>query len=685
MAIPISETFSDPLGRLQYYDAYDVLENEPMAARQHVNVRSFSTTTSEVSNVESWTTGTIGADPAYGNRNTLRLALTIGANSALSTGDSIDVASLPDDWFLSISLPNFPGASIDRNASFLDLGSTTLPLTSLPTTSGTNVELVFATSSLPQNFTDVNFRFQATAATTVTVAALRLLSPGWTVRNIDVDTQTKRLSPTFRRDGSLPTAPEESFPQIWRASIDDPGGADDPRPVNSKLGVNFFTGSKAGGNQIELFFRGRREDYITQLDLDGTDPGITPSYGENQTTLDARKRQPDYGQARYDPRPQEDLEGLTQAEIDAGDPPTRTQASMERLVDTISASWVKVQLNFGAEDSIELSTTETLNDEERYRWLIALSADTFYTILVDLIDSTVQIRIFEIAANGSIDYTSPVFDSSVVKNDFTFKRRRGRIGWQILLTDGDAYIESIRSRGQMYGEILTNNFESFTPVIGARISTGGTPDQIIIPFTSAYAGATIAPDTRITRSTDGSVKVTAGPGQGVQTDWYIFEDFENTEIFFDLYVPNGAAETFQPSLLNEKGMLISLGMGRASANRWQTFRIYTSNASVQMSGRYRFVLAQSTGHFTWNIDNLYIKERSIAYAGRSEPLDPWGRGGNPWTEFKSLINNDSNGVIFPTRGNYCQIRAQALKQGVTIDKIYVKPQYAQLGRFTWNS
>jgi hypothetical protein len=231
---------------------------------------------------------------------------------------------------------------------------------------------------------------------------------------------------------------------------------------------------------------------------------------------------------------------------------------------------------------------------------------------------------------------------------------------------------------------MTNSFESFTPVIGARIYSGNTPDQTIIPNTSGY-GVPISIDNRVSRSSDGSVRVTASSGQGLQTDFHSFEDFANTEIFFDLYTSSGGADKFTAGLLNDRGLLIPLTMTHGVDNRWQTFRIYATSAENQMTGNYRFVLLQTEGTHTWWVDNLYFLERSVSYAGRSEALDPWGRGGNNWTDFRSLINNDNAGAMFATRGNFVQVRAQALKQGVTIDKIYIKPQYAQLGRFAWNS
>ena len=517
----------------------------------------------------------------------------------------------------------------------------------------------------------------------VTIATMRLIPPDWEPKALDIDTRNQVLRPAINPDG---TYPSEQLPHIWRADPADPGGPGDPRPINSRMSVTFFTGAATGSNRIKLYFRGRREDFLTQLDLNGTDPGVIPAYGENMASLGARKRQPDYGLARYDPRPQQDLEGLQQGDathIGTGYLQGRTQADLERLVDTISASWAYVDFQFGAVDQLTLGTTETQNDEERYTWGLSLDANSLYALFVDFEDTTLRVRVYAVDEYGAIIFDSPEFDSANVKNDFIFKRRKGRIGWEFQLGDGDAYIESVRSRGQMYGELLTNNFESFTPVTGARIYAGGTPDNTIIPHTSGFRGSTIEIDTRNARSTDGSVKVKSSAGQGFATDWIDFEDFFNTEIYFDIQLPTGTGVT--AALLGEYGALIPLFLPTINPNRWQTVRLRLDPGTEQMSGLYKLIILQTSGSNTWWIDNLYVKEKSVAFAGRAEPYDPWNRGGNPWTEFRDLINSEINGVVFPSRGNWAQVRGQALKQGATIDKIYIKPQYAELGRMVWNT
>lgn len=763
MAIPLTETFDDPLGRFQYYDTNDVLEYDDFKADAHKDIRTFASYTdapawtmrdmlqqpisafqtftmddfadNSITYSEEWqatdntgaTTITEGSDPALGNRYSLRFTLPAaiaGGNSYVEAKSIIpvDLTDVPSDWTCSIVLPDFPALNIDLGQSYVDF-ITAVDISNNPTAQvrftlasfskvNQTHELLIPRSALPNTAVGVLLHFKSdppNSALPLKVASFRMLSPawfteGWEPLALEIDTVTGTLRPTTDRLG-LPAT--KAFPHIWRADNEDPGHTGDPRPINSKLAVNFWSGSAEQNNEIVLYFRGRREDFLTQLDLDGTDPGVIPSYGENQEALDARKRQPDYGQARYNPRPQEDLEGLFQRELSQwpsddhiheeplGPLPYpdehthgKTQADLERLVDTISAAWVVVTLEWGTSNRLTIGTTETQNDEDRYEWPLHLPDDTPFigpdsqwVLRVDIEDFSIRVHLYDIGEVGYM-FDTPTFDSGVIKNDFLFKRRRGRVGWKFTLGDGDAYIDSIRSRGAMFAEILTNNYESLTPVIGARVFAGATPNLNVIPNTFAYNGATLEADVRNSRSPDGSVKVTASPGQGFQTDFVVFEDFENTEIYFDLYTQD-TASTFTPMLINDRGLMIPLSMGTVYGNRWQTFRLFVDPAIAQQSGKYRLLFLQERGTGTYNVDNLYIMERSVAFAGRAEPFDPWARGGNPWTEFKNLVNNETNGVVFPKRGFYCQVRGQALKQDATIDKIYVKPKYAEVGNFTW--
>jgi hypothetical protein len=398
--------------------------------------------------------------------------------------------------------------------------------------------------------------------------------------------------------------------------------------------------------------------------------------------LNAYGTQPDYGRAMYNPRPQDDFDGMTQDQLD-----TFTQAYMEKAQDFISESWLEVRIRWGVNNDIHISTTESTVDQE-VDLPISFSANTRYLMTTDVIDDSVRVRIFPLNVNDSIDRESILFDSNEVRNDFIFKRRKGRLGWAIDLQDGDSYVESIRSRGLLYGEWLSQNYESHTPVEGARLFVGATPD-IKTPLASLpYNGSTITVDTFTTRSSDGSAKVVADTDDGLVSRPVPIEDFENSLITFDLFYPKTALdEDSFPELylLNELGYMIRIGMPGITGDIWNQIRVRPLLASLEQTGPYQVLIKQDTGSATFWVDNFIFQQRSVRWEGRSTYNDPWGRNHDDWTEFGDFINSETNGIMFPERGSFLQVRGQSLTQHASIDKLYIKPKYSQLGRLTWNA
>jgi hypothetical protein len=715
MAIPITEEFNDRLGRYDYYDSGDTQTNLDLQSRQHTDLRAFTNLNvnapfrmyrmvrpmsqlnaftmssldsgTNVPESEGWTVGTVGADTTVGKRPTLRVAVGAGATvTTQSTMEAVDLSGYDADASLVLSCPSFPATSLDLTQCRLEIvqGATTVQLPFPTNLTNGNRAISWPISALATvlNPDTVRIRLKATSATTVVIAALRVIASEWTATSLDMNTLAGRLRPIVDRDGSIPVA---AFPKLWRADKAADSGIADPRPVNAKLAVVFNTGSQTANNQISLFYRGRREDFLTQLDLDGTDDGTAitkPLYGENQFTLGQRNRQPDYGQAVYDPRPQMDLEDQLQSNLDA-----QWQAGLERIADSISAAWIEVRLRWGVANQLIVRTTETQNDDEQFIFTLpALTSNTEYIMLSDVEDNEVRVRVLPVLSDGAIDYAHVVLDTTAIRNEFTFARRRGRIGWDITLGDGDAYIDSIRPRGLVYGEIITNNFESLTPVDGARLTVSATEDIIFIPETGFYNSASLAPDTYNSQSPDGSVKVTAPILGGIQTDPIAFEDFNYTEIVFDLWYPAEALASgnyARAYLLNELGYLIALPLPAMTGNRWQTLTIPLVSISREQTGAYRFVLMQEKDTATWWIDNLYVRRQAVTFAGRATRHDPWGREAG-WTTFRHLINSEKDGVLFPKRDSWVQVRGQTLVHEASIDKMFIRPKYAELGRMVWN-
>jgi hypothetical protein len=557
--------------------------------------------------------------------------------------------------------------------------------------------------------TTVSLVFKATAACTVTIAAIRAIHEDWTPTRLDMDTRTQRLVLTVDRDGQIS---DVDFPRMWR-SFSPPRIDLDPKPINARLGISFFTGSMTQDNTMSLFFRGRREDMLTQLDLDGVDEisqdGIHPVWGENQQSLRKRGKQPDYGSAMYNPRAQADLDGLDQKRMSIaaakagqkpmtydpapGLPPSTNvymwQAEMERVSDIISESYVEARLTWGATNELYIGTSESLNDEDFivFDMTDKLEPQTLYLLSIDNTNNAVRVHIYPMTPEGGIIEDELIFDTTDIINEFLIKRRKGRIGWSLDIQDGDAWIDGIRTRGLVFGELLTNNFESFTPVEGAQIYVGGTSDTTLTTNHNAYNGATIAQDIHNTKSPDGSLKVIAEPLTGVESVWTTFDDFTHTQIMLDVWYPKlnlNLGQRLQAGLINPKGFIIPVPVSGLVGDRWASLTLRPTSAINEQTGVYKFILLQSHGDATFWVDNLRINQQAIAWQGRSTLNDPWNRFNNVWTDYLTYINADQYSAMFPTRGPWLQIRGQALTQDSSIEKLYTKPKYAQLGRLTWD-
>jgi hypothetical protein len=667
----ISDEFDNPQGQYINYSTTLDATND-LLSRSHIDIRRGDSS-------ENWTVGTDGPDSALSNIPSLRLALTSGVSvvtSSTQTAIDLTLANSTDE--ICLALPSFPASSLDLTQCFVRFkdGTNTVTLT-FPTLSNGDNEVRWPISSLGSLLhpTIIEFQFLPTANCTVKIPALRILSPLWTETKMDINTIKQRLVPIVDRVGNpSPTF----FPKLWRSSDTE----DTPLPINCKLGVNFYTGSMTHQNTLSFFFRGRREDLMTQLDLDPADvndDGLLETL--TMSDLDNYQAQPDYGLAMYNPRPQEDFDAMAQTQLD-----TFSQAYMERVNDQISEAWVRATIRFGYENDVSVSTAE-LRSERDLGTDVPFLPNTTYLAMIELVDDTIRIRIFPINSDGSIDRTTLVFDSFEMKNDFMIKRRKGHIGWVLDLEDGDAYIDSIRSRGMMYGEWLSQSFESLTPVEGARLYVGSTPD-IETPLASLpFANSTISFDTFIKRSEDGSAKVVANTNDGLTSHPVNIEDFENSLVAFDIFYPQVALDAgsfLELYLQNEFNFLVRIGMPGLIGDTWNHVEVKPLLASLQQTGPYSIVIKQDTGSSTFWIDNFTFQHRSIRWDGRSTFMDPWGRNKYDWTDFGSLVNQTTDGIMFPERGNFVQIRGQALTPNASIDKLYIKPKYAQLGRLVWN-
>jgi hypothetical protein len=691
--VAITDEFDSPQGLFRNYDAYDPIHRDRLWNQKHADIRSFASD-------EAWTVGTVGRQSD--RNNWLGLSFTAqGGQTTTSTSiihvgpqnivQPVDVATGFDDSdFLSVALPAFPLANIDTAQSFIDFTSnetgdfTAGPTVSLALNTST-IALVAGDSEFRRPFsalvgiqrqaiTGVRFRIRATTTTTFRCAAIRILGAKWSYTQLDTDTRLRVLKPTVAPNGSITRIYDWNLPTLFRAG--SPPGAGDPKPINLSMGVMLYSGTKAQPNAVTLYFRENALDFTQMIDL------------EDKTMADLEGQPlPETTNTGYRVRTQKELDRLVQTDLE-GD----TQLQIERVPDPDLSSFIQATyLWYGNQSVIQLQDSE--GNGYTFDEMDGLAANSWYVFIVDVDDNTMRARLYPIDGAGNLLIYQPIYDTGAIYDDFTFPRRRGRFGWSASLRDGDAKIEGLRVRRQVYAELLTQPFESLTPVDGCQLHTSATQPYEYFEdlFATDDPRETVALTRDLDRSTSGVSFRVFNPGldtdQGVQTNLADFYDFDQMEISFDVWFPSQALEqgsTLRAYLFNDRGRTVELSMGEILGDRWQTVRIEPGHPTAQ-TGRYRFFLVQEGPAIptTWWVDNLHITERVVSYYGRSVLEDPWGDARVDWVPFKNLHSRESSGVQFIQRGNYLQVKALGHRQESQIDSIRAVPMYSQLGRFVW--
>lgn len=728
--VSLSDQFDETRGRLPNYDAYSETDRLRIIDQKHVDIRSFNNdpqqtewrmldlnrktvgylntqTVGQLAGArtqivgEQWTQGT--AERMTDRRNWYGLSLTcppliqsttqsvIPLSDGLTGVEVVDLLTdFEDDDFISLALPAFPLAQINTTQSWMDL-------TSHPAgdfTVGPTVSLRLADSTIPlvagdseyrrlrssivgidiQQITGVRFRIEANTSCTFRAAALRLISKAWNYTQLDLDTRLGVMKPTVAPNGSLTRLYDFEFPLLFRAA--EPAGTGDPKPIDMSVSVAFNPGTKNGLNNIRLHFREGPGDFTTQLDLNG----------KTMAQLDGLP-QPNITTETYKGRTQLELDRFTQTDL-LGD----TMTEIGRTVDPEIASYLTAFLQWGPA-STSLSLIDSEGNGHTFPGIDPLLANTPHILIAELVDKTMRARIYPMDLSGNILVKNMVFDTSIVDDEFVFVRRAGRFGWTALLGDGDAYIDNISTRRQVYGELQTAAYGSLTPVMGAELHVSSSTQLEFFEQLSVAnfinTNVTIARDR--TRSTTGRSYRVDNRGviapQGVVTNLADFYDFDEMEISFDLYYPGAALKAgvgLDAYLSNNSGRIIPVPLGKILPDRWQTFKLSPGGKAAQ-TGRYSFFLIQSTvgAPSTWWIDNIHIRERTMSFYARSVAADPWGDTDADWVPFKNQINKGGSGVQFLERGRALQVLARGHRQSAYVDNMKVIPQYAQLGNFVW--
>jgi hypothetical protein len=618
---------------------------------------------------------------------------------------SVDIETgFDDNDFISLSFPAYPLATIDEANSTVDFtshpsGNFAIGPTDSVSFTATEVPLVAGDSELrfkrgllstidKSKVTGVRFTIEASGAATFRCTSIRCLHKNWVYAPVDLDTLSGELVNPVTRNGSATRTYDASlnpFPRVWRSDI--PPGDSDPTPINASLVLRFNPGALGGTNIISTFLRERALDYMTMLDLNGT-----PLAELNGNPM------PDYGEAKYVARTMFDLDaiadsqpglnvdtgavfgaGLTMADLDG-----LPMFDLERKPDALKAAWIELRLTL--EDPT--STLEVFDAESvtpYYSFDFNALRDIDYSMFIDLWENTLQVRIFETFGNEIDDLK---FDSTKITDPEIFKRRKGRIGWQASLEDGNTVVHSLEPRGLSFAEYRSHPFESLTPVVGAQLVTSSSADTDLFkgidpgPWGGQFEGyPDRGPEAFVIRNTANL------PLQGIQSNSIYFDDFANTRISFDLLVTQAALDVGNILVFLWDGVFpIVLPISPLVGDAFNSIEVDLAPfAPTLLPGNYSLVIVQSLTGLPndWIVDKLSVLRRNIAWSARNYADNPWFEDDTDWVPANETLNQPSGGVLFHERTNRFQIRGEALRQNSYIDQVRAIPKYAELGRIVW--
>jgi hypothetical protein len=569
-----------------------------------------------------------------------RLVLLNPQSFALEVGSikGVDLSSYSATDYISVACPDFT-ANIDTENSYLDLssdpdgefGAGTIGSVSFDQSTGSltpgDVELRFPLSLFNNvdlsYVTGVRFRLNVTSDDDFKVMSVRCISTAWEYPPIDLNTVSECIelpvSPTGDPDYSVafPTVSEGNTatrPNAW------PVLWQRLNPKDLSASAEVYTGTLGGTNTLSLFFRADNISRSELLDFENLTMG--------------------------------DLNGLPPEEGDV----SAFEYLSANLVWESGASYMDISNHDGIVHSFDLS----LSASTRYQFTVSVNGDKMrlqihsmlYGRLDELVHDTGFIR-------------SPLFD-----------HRLGAFGWWAELEDGDSLIDNIRPRFANFGDLLTNRYESSTPVMGAQLVETSTPPVHLVDAvgTGPFGGI-------VNSQLDGTVKVeTNGKMKGFQTNYFDVTDWANTLIEFEIYRDEGEYVAY---LLSASGNIVEVPMLDAPAGVWQKIR-HRTGPKPDPTGAHTLVVSKVTSdNSVWSIRNLSVSSRAISWSARGKS-DPWGMAGNQWTPFEDVANTANGGVVFKEPGPI-QVKATLRTGDASIQEFSVIPKYAELGRLVWDN
>lgn len=309
-----------------------------------------------------------------------------------------------------------------------------------------------------------------------------------------------------------------------------------------------------------------------------------------------------------------------------------------------------------------------------------------YVFIPSINNDILRMQLFRLYHEDVSDpnHMTPIYDTGEIRSSLV-KRRKGQFGWSAQFFDGDCYIQSIRSRGATYAELKSANKTSRTPVKGVQAFVDGTiyGEMVSTIYDSPFNSLTST--VKIDDKKNGSVNCrqvvsTGGLWQGLSTNTFVIDDYNDIEISFNAYITS-SSQNLKALLYNEKeNILIQIKVPSFNPNQWEFIKL-NIDGSNHLSGSYSFIIAEEQSQFgsTWWIDNLSVKKLEMQWFGRAYTNGINQIGSDTWMPMRTMVNKTNSGTMFSAIGKDLEIKGEARTQFVNINEIKFVPEYAKLG------
>ncbi len=501
--------------------------------------------------------------------------------------------------------------------------------------------------------------------------------------------------------------------QVWANGISqtngvqwitaNPAGINDPRPINSRIGILFNTGAQLEINGFTIYFRGTDLVPILEGSLDTQTESALNGYSLSDVENAPAGLQSSPGEYAFS----------IQVNLQWGKFANGT-GYIVSLANSLNAALI-YQYNSVLSSAV---VTESLN------------ANSDYIFLVNAQDDAFTVSIYPVLSTGYL--ANALFTSAPIKDSSLFYRCAGNIGLQVATVDTGALVYSLRPYHTVFSVFESASYTSLTPVSGAQLYAQNTPPtqlfQLPLSTVSSSDNVTpvVTPDSGRTLSGT-SQRITFGASTATTTYQGILTlpltpygdsisgitDYEALSASFDIWIESNALTTQQQPfiglLVNEQGYGIPLILPALMPNQWNhgsinllvqpndTYYVTSQNTNtiieplpingVIPSGLYRFCLLYTGSNATtiW-LDNIQIVSNAVSWSARASAANPYDQTLSTWVPFDNTINSSAAGVRFDSPGEALQIKAEALQQDAEIYGGYtLVPSYATLGRPVFNT